>query len=74
VREERIQNKAIVDAYGPEEQALGWYYYLENQIRFPFPSRPAASRPRWCRRSAREKPSKSSARRPKMRAPGTCWS
>jgi hypothetical protein len=25
-----------VDAYGPEEQALGWYYYLENRIRFPF--------------------------------------
>ena len=26
----------IVDAYGPEEQAMGWYYYLENQLRFPF--------------------------------------
>jgi Calcium binding len=26
VREQRIQNEAIVDAYGPEEQALGWYY------------------------------------------------
>ena len=25
-----------MDAYGPEEQALGWYYYLENRIRFPF--------------------------------------
>jgi Calcium binding len=25
-----------VDAYGPEEQALGWYYYLQNKIRFPF--------------------------------------
>ena len=36
LREDRIQNEAIVDAYGPEEQALGWYYYLENQIRFPF--------------------------------------
>jgi hypothetical protein len=36
VREDRIQNEAIVDAYGPEEQALGWYYYLENKIRFPF--------------------------------------
>ena len=30
-REERIYNEAIVDAYGPEEQALGWYYYLEEQ-------------------------------------------
>ena len=36
IREDRIQNEAIVDAYGPEEQALGWYYYLENKPRFPF--------------------------------------
>jgi hypothetical protein len=36
VREDRIHEEAIVDAYGPEEQALGWYYYLENKIRFPF--------------------------------------
>jgi hypothetical protein len=26
----------IVDAYGPEEQAMGWYYYLEGQLHFPF--------------------------------------
>ena len=36
VREDRIHNEAIVDAYGPEEQAMGWYYYLENKLRFPF--------------------------------------
>ena len=36
MREERIHNEAVVDAYGPEEQAMGWYYYLENKIRFPF--------------------------------------
>jgi hypothetical protein len=36
VRKDRIQNEAIVDAYGPEEQSLGWYYYLENKIHFPF--------------------------------------
>ena len=36
LREDRIRKEAIVDAYGPEEQALGWYYYLENRIRFPF--------------------------------------
>lgn len=35
-REERISMEIIVDAYGPEEQAMGWYYYLENQLRFPF--------------------------------------
>jgi hypothetical protein len=39
IREDRIQNEAIVDAYGPEEQALGWYYYLENRIHFPFQAR-----------------------------------
>jgi hypothetical protein len=36
IREERIHDEAIVDAYGPEEQAMSWYYYLENKIHFPF--------------------------------------
>ncbi len=36
VREARIQDQAIVDAYGSEEQSMSWYYYLENKIRFPF--------------------------------------
>lgn len=27
-REERIMMEIVVDAYGPEEQAMGWYYYL----------------------------------------------
>ena len=44
IREERIHNEAIVDAYGPEEQALGWYYYLENKIQFPFTARCIASK------------------------------
>ena len=35
VREDRINNGAIVDA-GPAEQALSWYYHLEGKIRFPF--------------------------------------
>jgi len=43
VREERIENQAVVDAYGPEERAMGWYYYLENRIRFPFQARCLAS-------------------------------
>lgn len=38
-RERRISMEAIVGAYGPEEQALGWYYYLEDKIRFPFEAR-----------------------------------
>ena len=36
VREERIAFEAIVDAYGPEEQAMGWYYYLDDKISPPF--------------------------------------
>ena len=39
LREERIHNEVIVDAYGPEEQVLGWYYFLEDKLRFPFPAR-----------------------------------
>ena len=35
IREERIHNEVVVDAYGAEEQAMGWYYYLEDKIRFP---------------------------------------
>ena len=35
-REQRIMNEATVDAYGEIERALGWYYYLEGRITFPF--------------------------------------
>jgi hypothetical protein len=35
-REERIAMEIIVDAYGPEEQAAGWYIYLTDHLRFPF--------------------------------------
>jgi hypothetical protein len=35
-REERIAMEIIVDAYGPEEQALGWHTYLEEHLTFPF--------------------------------------
>ena len=43
VREDRIHNEAIVDA-GPEEQALSWYYYLENKISFPFQAKCQAAK------------------------------
>src|SRR5262249_50025165 len=42
--EERITMEIIVDAYGPEEQALGWYYYLENNLHVPFRARCIAKR------------------------------
>lgn len=41
-REDRIYNEAIVDAH-PEEQAMGWYYYLEGKITFPFRARCVAA-------------------------------
>jgi len=43
-REERIAMEIIVDAYGPEEQAMGWYYYLKENLRFPFPALCSAKR------------------------------
>ena len=35
-REERIDMEIVVDAYDEVERALGWYYYLENALPFPF--------------------------------------
>jgi hypothetical protein len=35
-REHRIEMEIVVDAYNEEEQAMGWYYYLDNQLNFPF--------------------------------------
>ena len=44
VREDRIPNEAIADANGPEEQVMGWYYYLDDKIRFPFQGRCIAAK------------------------------
>lgn len=35
-RETRIHEEIIVDACGPEEQAMSWYYYLKDKLQFPF--------------------------------------
>ena len=35
-REDRIIMEIVVDAYGSEERVLGWYYYLDGQLQFPF--------------------------------------
>ena len=35
-REDRIIYEIVVDAYSREERALGWYYYLEGKLKFPF--------------------------------------
>lgn len=38
-REERITMEIIVDAYTREEQAMGWYVYLDDTMEFPFEAR-----------------------------------
>ena len=48
-REHRIEMKIIVDAYDEEEQAMGWYYYLDNTLKVPFKAK-------WL---TKERPSKS---------------
>ena len=44
VREDRIHEEAIVDAYGPEEKAMSWHYQLEGRLSFPFRARCTASK------------------------------
>jgi hypothetical protein len=34
-REHRIRNEAIPDAYGEEEVAMSWYYYMADNLEFP---------------------------------------
>ena len=43
-RDERITLEIIVDAYGSEEQAMGWYCYLDEKLNFPFLARCIAER------------------------------
>lgn len=35
-REHRIMMEIVVDAYDEQERAMGWYYYLQDQLQFPF--------------------------------------
>jgi len=43
-REQRIQGEIVADAHDAEEQAIGWYYYLEEHLRFPFRAKCIAQR------------------------------
>ena len=43
-REQRIHQEIVVDAHDAEEQAMGWYYYLEEHLRFPFRAKCVAAR------------------------------
>jgi hypothetical protein len=43
-REQRIAMEIIVDAYSADEQAMGWYVYLEEHLQFPFLAKCIAQR------------------------------
>jgi hypothetical protein len=43
-REQRIQQEIVADAHNAEEQAMGWYYYLEEQLGVPFRAKCIAPR------------------------------
>jgi hypothetical protein len=38
-REKRIEMEIVVDVHTEEERAMGWYYYLEDKLNFPFLTR-----------------------------------
>jgi hypothetical protein len=42
--EDRISMEIVVDAYNEEERAMGWYYYLEDKLAFPFQAKCVARR------------------------------
>jgi hypothetical protein len=44
-REDRIHMEIVVDAYGPEERAMGWCCYLESTLHFPFTAHCTGTRP-----------------------------
>ena len=44
VREHRITMEIVVDAHDADEQVMGWYYYLDDVLSFPFLTRCAAKR------------------------------
>ena len=35
-REKRIDLDIVVDCYDEDERAMGWYYYLQDQLQMPF--------------------------------------
>ncbi|MGC1307370.1 MAG: calcium-binding protein [Phormidesmis sp.] len=37
-REHRITYEVVVDCYNGYEVSMGWYYYLEDRLNFPFES------------------------------------
>ena len=35
-RKDRIEDEVIVDCYDEYEVAMGWFYYLDDNLKFPF--------------------------------------
>ena len=35
-RKDRIEDEIIVDCYDEYEMAMGWFYYLDDNLNFPF--------------------------------------
>lgn len=44
-RDTRIDNEIVVDAHDASERAMGWYYYLEEKVQFPFEAKCIKARP-----------------------------
>lgn len=38
-REHRIEMEIVVDCYNGYERAMGWFYYLDEKLKFPFLTR-----------------------------------
>ncbi|HEY9643861.1 MAG TPA: calcium-binding protein [Coleofasciculaceae cyanobacterium] len=53
-REERITMEIVVDAYDEEERAMGWYYYLQDTMQFPFDAIWTSSSKKSAKSSVRE--------------------
>ena len=43
-REHRITYEIVVDAYTPDERAMGWHCHLDDKLRFPFKAKCVAAR------------------------------
>lgn len=39
VKEKRIEQEVVVDAHDESERMMGWYYYIEDKLNFPFRAR-----------------------------------
>jgi len=44
VRERRIEEEIVVDAYTSDERAIGWHCYLDDKLSFPFKAKCIAMR------------------------------